>query len=167
VTNCSFLLPVCPHYFDTSVTLLSLLCRKSLAPVVTHNITHSRCRNNSTSTVNSLGQSEQYSTGGASRNFCICTTTRLDSRRIKQMVTAKHVERLNTFNLLICTVKPTGSSIFEFIEYHSTCFRRSFRPSSGVQDCTHRIRYMSYRLDDFTRWNSFHLWVMVPCGLVG
>ena len=31
--------------------------------------------------------------------------------------------------------KPTRCTIFEFIEYHSTCFGRSFRPSSGVQDC--------------------------------
>jgi len=50
--------------------------------------------------------------------------------------------------LNISIVKPTRSTIFEFIEYHSTCFGRSFRPSSGVQDCTHSIRYMSYRLVD-------------------
>jgi len=43
-------------------------------------------------------------------------------------------------------VKPTRCTIFEFIEYHSTCFGRSFRPSSGVQDSTHSMRYMSYRL---------------------
>jgi len=46
----------------------------------------------------------------------------------------------------ISVVKPTRCTIFEFIEYHSTCFGRSFRPSSGVQDCTHSIRYMSYSL---------------------
>jgi len=46
----------------------------------------------------------------------------------------------------ISTVKPTRFTIFEFTEYHSTCFGRSFRPSAGVQDCTHSIRYMSYRL---------------------
>ena len=28
-------------------------------------------------------------------------------------------------------------------------FRRSFRSSSGVQECTHTIRYMSYRLADY------------------
>jgi len=35
-------------------------------------------------------------------------------------------------------------NFFEFIEYHSTCFGRSVRPSSGVQDCTHSISNMSY-----------------------
>jgi hypothetical protein len=48
----------------------------------------------------------------------------------------------------ISVVKPSRRAIFQFIEYHSTCFGRSFRPSSGVQDCTHSIRYMSYRLVD-------------------
>ena len=47
---------------------------------------------------------------------------------------------------------------FEFIEYHSTCFGRSFRPSSEVQDCTYSVRNMSYRFVDYllagTRWNS-------------
>ena len=58
----------------------------------------------------------------------------------------------------ISTVKPTRCTIFKFTEYHSTCFGWSFRPSSGVQDCTHSIRYMSYRLVDCmlagTRWNQ-------------
>ena len=45
-------------------------------------------------------------------------------------------------------VKPTRNTIFEFIKYHSTCFGRSFRPSSGVQDCTYSISYMSYRFVD-------------------
>jgi hypothetical protein len=49
---------------------------------------------------------------------------------------------------IISLVKPTRCPMFEFIEYHSTCPRRSFCPSSGVQDCTHTIRYMSYRLVD-------------------
>jgi len=48
----------------------------------------------------------------------------------------------------ISIVQPTRCTILEFIEYHSTCFGGSFRPSSGVQDCTHSIRYMSYRLVD-------------------
>ena len=48
----------------------------------------------------------------------------------------------------ISIVKPTRCTIFEFIEYHSTCFGRSFRPSSGVQDWTYSVRYMSYRLVD-------------------
>jgi len=30
-------------------------------------------------------------------------------------------------------------------EWHSTCFGRSFRPSSGVQDCTYSNRHMSNR----------------------
>jgi hypothetical protein len=49
---------------------------------------------------------------------------------------------------LISIVKPTRCTIFEFTEYHSTSFRRASRPSSGVQDCTHSIRYMSRRLGD-------------------
>ena len=57
----------------------------------------------------------------------------------------------------ISIVKPTRCTIFEFTEYHSACFGWSFRPSSGVQDCTHSIRYMSYRLVDCllagTGWN--------------
>jgi len=28
------------------------------------------------------------------------------------------------------------AQFFEFVEYHSTCFGPSFRPSSEVQDCT-------------------------------
>jgi len=63
--------------------------------------------------------------------------------------------------LFISIIKLTRCTIFEFIEYHSTCFGRSFLSSSGVQDCTHSIRYMSYRLDEFllagTKWNEFHL----------
>jgi len=37
--------------------------------------------------------------------------------------------------------------IYFILEYHSTRFGRSFRPSSGVQDCTYSKRYMS-------NWNS-------------
>jgi len=40
------------------------------------------------------------------------------------------------------------AQFFEFIEYHSTRFGRSFRPSLGVQDCAYSITYMSYRLFD-------------------
>ena len=46
----------------------------------------------------------------------------------------------------ISIVQPTRCIIFEFIEYQSACCGGSFRPSSGVQDCTHSIRYMSYSL---------------------
>jgi len=35
--------------------------------------------------------------------------------------------------------------IYFILEWHSTCFVRSFRPSSGVQDCTYSNRYMSNR----------------------
>jgi len=36
--------------------------------------------------------------------------------------------------------------LFYFIlEWHSTCFGRSFRPSSGVQDCTYSNRHLSNR----------------------
>jgi len=48
----------------------------------------------------------------------------------------------------ISIVKPTRctiSQIYFVLEQHSTCFGRSFRPLSGVQDCTCSIRYMSYR----------------------
>jgi hypothetical protein len=48
----------------------------------------------------------------------------------------------------ISIVKPSRCKIFEFIEYHSTGFGRSFCPSSGAQDCTYSIKYMSYRLVD-------------------
>jgi len=50
--------------------------------------------------------------------------------------------------IVISLVKPTRCTILEFIEYYSTWFGRSFRPSSGVQDCTHSIRYMLYRFVD-------------------
>jgi len=63
------------------------------------------------------------------------------STKWSSFVTRKH-------NFHISIVKPTRCTIFEFIEYHSTCFGRSFRPSSGVRDCTYSIRYMSYRLVD-------------------
>jgi hypothetical protein len=36
---------------------------------------------------------------------------------------------------------------------HSTCFGRSFRPSSGVQDCTYSNRLCQTE----TGWNQFHL----------
>ena len=37
-------------------------------------------------------------------------------------------------------------SIYSFISVrHSTCFRRFFRPSSGAQNCTYSVRYLSDR----------------------
>jgi len=50
------------------------------------------------------------------------------------------------FKVSVSIVKPYRCAVFEFIEYHSTYFGRYFRPSSGVQDFQHSIRYMSYRL---------------------
>ena len=35
--------------------------------------------------------------------------------------------------------------IYFILEWHSTCFGRSFRPSSGVQDCTYSNTHMSNR----------------------
>jgi len=35
--------------------------------------------------------------------------------------------------------------IYYILKWHSTCFGRSFRPSSGVQDCTHINRHLSNR----------------------
>ena len=35
--------------------------------------------------------------------------------------------------------------IYFILEWHSTCFGRSFRPSLGVQDCTYSNRYLSNR----------------------
>jgi hypothetical protein len=47
---------------------------------------------------------------------------------------------LGVFGLSIA--KPTRCTIFKFIECNSTCFGRSFRPSSGVQGCTNSIKYV-------------------------
>jgi hypothetical protein len=48
----------------------------------------------------------------------------------------------------ISIVKSTRCTIFLFYWIYSTCFGRSFRPSSRVQGCTYNVRYMSYRLVD-------------------
>jgi hypothetical protein len=49
---------------------------------------------------------------------------------------------------IISIVKPTRctsvSNLF-YLEWHSTHFRRSFHPSSGVQDCTYSNRHLSNR----------------------
>ena len=51
-------------------------------------------------------------------------------------------------NCIIFTVKPTrctnGSNCF-ILNCHCTFFGRSFRPSSGVQDCAYSNRHMSNR----------------------
>ena len=50
---------------------------------------------------------------------------------------------------------------------HSTCFCRSFHPSSGVQDCTYSFRYMSYSfvgcLQADTRWTSMEFHLVPAC----
>ena len=54
----------------------------------------------------------------------------------------------STFEGRLMDVKPTRctiSQIYFILEQHSTCFGRSLRPSSGVSNCTHSIRYMFYR----------------------
>jgi hypothetical protein len=64
---------------------------------------------------------------------------------------------LDRASLYISIEKPSRCTICDFIEYHSTCFGRSFRPSSGVQDYTYSNTYMSYKFVDCmlagTRWN--------------
>ena len=48
----------------------------------------------------------------------------------------------------ISIVKPnisTNVSNYFILEWHSTCFRRSFRPSPGVQDCTYSNSHLWYR----------------------
>jgi len=49
---------------------------------------------------------------------------------------------------IISIVKPTRctsvSNVF-ILEWHSTCFGRSFRPSSWVQDCAYSNRHLSNR----------------------
>ena len=48
----------------------------------------------------------------------------------------------------ISIVKPTrctNVSNYFILEWHSTCFGRSFRPSPGVQDCTYSNRHLSNR----------------------
>jgi hypothetical protein len=66
-------------------------------------------------------------------------------------VTLRHKicpNNMQTYSSFFSVVNPTRCTIFEFIEYHFTCFGRSFLLSSGVQYCTHSIRCMSYRLVD-------------------
>jgi len=49
---------------------------------------------------------------------------------------------------IISILKPTRCthvSNLIILEWHSSCFVRSFRPSSGVQDCTYGNRHMSNR----------------------
>ena len=72
----------------------------------------------------------------------------VDIRPITVCISPKHDRKsLTASNKIlkkkyVSTVKPTRYTIFEFIEYHSTCFGRSFRPSSGVQDRTQHHVYV-------------------------
>jgi len=53
-----------------------------------------------------------------------------------------------TYFWCISIVKPTrctSVSNYFILEWHSTCFRWSFRPSSRVQDCTYGNRHTSDR----------------------
>ena len=62
------------------------------------------------------------------------------------------------------------AQFFDFIDYHSTCFVQSLRPSSGVQDRTYSIRCMSYRFVDYSLDGTGFGGVLVGqdrlCGLV-
>jgi len=51
-------------------------------------------------------------------------------------------------SISISVVNPTrciNVSVYFILEWHSTCFGRSFRPSSGVQDFTYSNRHLSNR----------------------
>jgi len=66
--------------------------------------------------------------------------------------------------LNISVVKPTRCKFFEFIEYKSTWFGGSFRPSSGVQDCTHSIKYViqvSWLLASKQSTNVYDIYLML------
>jgi len=77
---------------------------------------------------------------------------------IRMPETCWAVFKRNAINLLLIVA---SSWLIQLNLNHSTCFGRSLRPSSGVQDCTYSISYMSYRLVDCilagTRWKSFYL----------
>ena len=46
---------------------------------------------------------------------------------------------------MVNPIRYTTYKIYFILGQHYTCFGRSFRPSSGVYDCTYNIRQMSYR----------------------
>ena len=56
----------------------------------------------------------------------------------------RHSNVLKSDGVLVYTLKHNAWVGFLNNE-HSTRFRQSFSPSSGVQDCTYSNRYMSYR----------------------
>jgi hypothetical protein len=69
------------------------------------------------------------------------------------------------FIIIIFIAKPTRctiSQIYFILEQHSTCFGWSLRPSSGVYDCTHSIRYMSYRFCGCLLARTFPLAGTIP-----
>ena len=82
---------------------------------------------------------------------------------------AQHINDVNTLPVCFMFMGPCiviycysktnqMHNFFEFTKYHSTCFGRPFRPSSGVQDRTYSVRYMSYWFVDCLlaspRWKS-------------
>jgi hypothetical protein len=82
--------------------------------------------------------------------------TRFGVREIDQSKQHWHKTQLvKTSKLVLCSldcaswyssiVKPTTCTIFR-VYWTSLYMFRSFRPSSGVQDCTYSIRHMSYSL---------------------
>jgi len=57
-------------------------------------------------------------------------------------------KKLQCCDITLCFYSKTNlmHQCLKFIlERHSTCFGRSFRPSSGVQDCTYSNRHLSNR----------------------
>jgi len=46
---------------------------------------------------------------------------------------------------IVKPIRCTNESYYFILKCHTTCFGRSFRPSSGVEDCTYRNRHLSNR----------------------
>jgi len=69
-------------------------------------------------------------------------------------------------SVIISTVKNQQDGplyqIYFILEWHSTCFVRSFRPSSGVQDCTYSNRHLSnrYRCLLASRQTAVSVWLL-------
>jgi hypothetical protein len=55
------------------------------------------------------------------------------------------VSTVTKYFSIVKSTRCTISRIYFIFGQHSTRFGQSLRPSSGVQDCTYSIRYMSYR----------------------
>jgi len=74
----------------------------------------------------------------------LCTTTLLDAQIEFLLFTFITPLILIYFYSKTSQMHPCIKS-FYFWKWHSTCFGRSFRPSSGVHDCTYSNRHMSNR----------------------